>query len=574
MPVHNVEIAELFNRLADLLEFEEANPFRVRAYRNAARTIGDLPQSVTDLIREGKPLTDLPGIGEDLAGKIETVVKTGRLPPLEEIEKRFPPALTELMKIEGLGPKRVKTLYKQLKIESLKDLERAARSGKISELKGFGPRTEELILRRLERFTRRTPARTRLADAEQIVKPLLEHLKAAPGIQDLVVAGSYRRRMETVGDIDILATARNAEPVMDRFTDYEEVVEVVSKGGTRSSVRLRSGLAVDLRVVPQASFGAAIYYFTGSKAHNIAVRRIAIKKGYKLNEYGIFRGERRVAGRTEEEVFEHLGLSYIPPELRENRGEVEAAQQGTLPALITLDDIRGDLHCHTNETDGKDTLQAMVQAARDRGYEYVAITDHSRHVAMARGLDPRRLRQQIKAIDRLNAKLGGFTILKSIELDILADGTLDLPDDVLKELDLTVCSVHYKFDLPRRKQTERILRAMDNPYFNILAHVTGRLINERDPYEVDIEKILDHAAKAGCVIEINAQPSRLDISDTYAKLAKELGVKIAISTDSHSTGSLDFMRFGIDVARRGWLEAKDVINTRPLNELKKLLRRA
>lgn len=574
MPVHNVEIAGLFNRLADWLEFEGANPFRVRAYRNAARTIGDLPQSVTDLLKDGKPLIDLPGIGEDLAEKIETICKTGRLPMLDKIEKRLPPALCELMKIEGLGPKRVKTLHQRLKINSIKDLERAARSGRISEVKGFGPRTEELILRRLERFTDRSQVhRMRLADAEQVARPLLAHLKAAPGIEQLVIAGSYRRRMETVGDIDILVTARKAAPVMDRFSSYEDVVEITSKGRTRASVRLRSGLAVDLRVVPQSSFGAALYYFTGSKQHSIAVRRIAIKKGYKLNEYGIYRGERRIAGRTEEEVFERLGLSYIAPELRENRGEVEAARQGSLPALITLEDIRGDLHCHTVATDGQDTLPAMVQAARQCGYQYMAITDHSRHVAMAKGLDRKRLLQQIRTIDRLNGKLDRFTILKSIELDILADGSLDLPDDILKELDLRVCSVHYEFHLPRRKQTERILRAMDNPYFNIFAHATGRLINERDAYEIDIEKILEHAAKSGCIVELNAQPKRLDISDTYCKRAKELGVKVAISTDSHNVGNLDFMRFGIDQARRGWLEAKDVANTRPLRDLRKLFKR-
>jgi len=573
MPIHNVEIAELFNRLADLLELEGANPFRVRAYRNAARTIGGLPQSVTDMLRRGKSLTDLPGIGEDLAGKIAAVCATGRLAALEEVERRLPPALSELMKIEGLGPKRVKALYRQLKVESLKDLERAARSGRISELKGFGPKTQAAILERLERHAGQIH-RIRLADAEQIVKPLLEYLGAALGIEEVIAAGSYRRRMETVGDIDILAITGRPAPVMDRFVGYEDVVEVLSKGGTRAGVRLRSGLGVDLRVVPRSSYGAALYYFTGSKAHSIAVRGIAIKRGYKVNEYGIYRGSRRIGGRTEAEMFDRLGLSFIPPELRENRGEIEAARQGALPALVTLNDIRGDLHCHTKATDGRDTLPAMVEAARARGYEYVAITDHSRHVAMAHGLDCRRLQQQIRAIDKLNAKLDGIVILKAIELDILADGSLDLPNDVLKELDLTVCSVHYKFDLPRRKQTERILRAMGNRYFNILGHATGRLINEREGYEVDIERILEEAANTGCIVELNAQPKRLDIPDVYCKLAKELGVKIAISTDSHTTANLDFMRYGIDQARRGWLEPPDVVNTRRLPELKKLLERA
>jgi len=572
MPIHNTEIAALFNRLADLLELEDANPFRVRAYRNGARTISSLAQNVAELVKAGKDLSELPGIGEALAKKIETIVETGKLPQLEKVGARTPPALSKLMKIEGLGPRRVKTLYKQLGIRSLEDLDRAARSGKIRKLEGFGKKTEEIILHGLERFSG-AEERMKLPDAEDIAKSLVAWLKYTQGVKAVTVAGSFRRRKETVGDLDILITARKNSPVMDRFVNYDEVNEVVSRGKTRSTVILRSGLHVDLRVVPQVSYGAALCYFTGSKAHNIAVRKLGVKKGYKINEYGVFRNEKRVAGKTEKDVYKQIGLPYIAAELRENRGEIDAAKKGKLPELVTLEDIRGDLHCHTKATDGRNSLNEMVEIAKARGYEYLAITDHSRHVTVAHGLDRKRLLDEIRQIDKLNEKLDGIVVLKSIELDILEDGSLDLPDGVLKELDLTVCAVHYKFNLPRKKQTERIIRAMDNPYFNILAHPTGRLINQREAYEVDLETIMTAARKRGCFLEVNAQPDRLDLTDSYCKLAKEMGLKVAISTDAHSTGNLDYIRFGIGQARRGWLEADDVLNTRTLDDLKKLLRR-
>jgi DNA polymerase (family 10) len=360
---------------------------------------------------------------------------------------------------------------------------------------------------------------------------------------------------------------------MDRFTKYEDVRKVVSKGSTRSTVVLRSGLHVDLRAVAQASYGAALHYFTGSKAHNIAIRMMGVKKGYKINEYGVFKGEKRIAGKTEKEVYARVGLPYIEPELRENRGEIEAAREKKLPRLITLKDIRGDLHAHTRLTDGRATLEEMAGAARERGYEYLAITEHSKHVTVARGLGRKALESHIRRIDKVNGKLKGMRLLKGIELDILEDGSLDLPDAVLKELDLVVFAVHYKFDLPGKKQTERILKAIDNPYVNILAHPTGRLINERDPYEVDMERVLGALKEAGCFVELNAYPDRLDVNDVHAKMAKDMGVKVALSTDAHSTGDLDFMRYGLGQARRGWLEARDVINTRKWADLKKLLRR-
>lgn len=570
--VRNSTIADLFNRLADLLEIEEANPFRIRAYRNAARMVGGHGQSMADLLKEGRDLTKIPGIGADLAAKIRTIVETGCLPLLDEIEARVPPALGELMKIEGLGPKRVKALYETLNVHSVEDLERAARSGKIRLLHGFGAKTEGLILQRLKHFTRQE-RRVLLLEAEEVVKPLLSYLKAIEGVKNVEVAGSFRRRKETVGDLDILVTAKSAMPVMSGFAAYDEMSEVLSKGTTRASIVLKSGLHVDLRVVPQASYGAALCYFTGSKAHNIALRKIAIDQGYKINEYGIYKGRRRVAGKSEQEIYQKIGLAYIEPELRENRGEIEAAQRDGLPQLVTLDDIRGDLHCHTKSTDGHNTLEEMADAARARGYEYMAITDHSRHVTIAHGLDRKRLLAQIKEVDRLNEKLDGIVVLKSIELDILEDGSLDLPNSVLRELDLTVCSIHYKFNLPRERQTERILHAMDNAYFNILAHPTGRLINEHEAYDVDMEKVLVAARERGCVLEINAQPRRADLNDGHIKLAKEMGVRMSIATDAHSTHQLGYMRLGVGLARRGWLEAGDVINTRGLAALRKLLRR-
>lgn len=573
MPVSNAGIARLFNRLADLLEIDDANPFRVRAYRNAAQTIRGHSRSMADLVAQKEDLSELPSIGKDIAQKIKTVVETGRLPLLEQIETRVPAELSDMMKIEGLGPKRVKTLYRELKIRSIDDLERAARTGRIRRLAGFGEKTEETILRRVQAWTGQTP-RMLLAEAESVAEPLLQYLKACKGVKQLVVAGSYRRRKETVGDLDILATVKKDSDVIKRFTHYEDVGEVVSRGRTRSSVHLKSGMQVDMRVVPEVSYGAALHYFTGSKSHNIALRKIAQKRKLKINEYGVYKGDKRIASKTEEDIYKRFGLAYIEPELRENRGEIEAARDKRLPKLITVKDIRGDLHMHTAATDGRDSLMGMVEAAAERGYEYIAITDHSRHVTVANGLDEKRLRKQIEAIDRLNGKLKNIVILTAIELDILEGGSLDLPDSVLKELDLTVCAIHSKFKLARKTQTERVLRAMDNPYFNIFAHPTGRLINQRDPYDIDIEKVIEGAKERGCYLEVNAGPERLDLNDDACRMAKDLGVKVAISTDAHSVANLDLMRFGVDQARRGWLEAHDVINTRSLQALKRLMKRA
>jgi DNA polymerase (family 10) len=409
--------------------------------------------------------------------------------------------------------------------------------------------------------------------AEEIADAIVDRLKKVEGVREVIVGGSYRRKRETVADLDILATCKKGSKVMDAFVHYENVEKVVAQGDTRSTVVLRSGVQMDLRVVPGESYGAALHYFTGSKAHNIAVRTLGVKKGLKINEYGVFKGKNRIAGKTEEEVFNQVDLPFIDPELREDRGEIEAARKGKLPSLITLKDIRGDLHAHTKATDGRHSLEQMVEAARDRGYQYLAITEHSKRLSMTHGFDAERLARRNEEIDRLNEKLKGFVVLKSIEVDILTDGSLDLPDSILRELDLTVCSVHSRFNLPREKQMERILRAMDNPYFNVFAHPSGRLINEREPYDIDIEVLMKAAKDRGCIMEVNAHPDRLDLTDTDCKLAKEMGVKVVISTDAHSITDLDLMRFGVWQGRRGWLERKDVLNTRPLDELRKLVKR-
>ncbi len=568
MPVHNNDVADIFNKVADMLEMEGANQFRVRAYRKAARTIGDLTQSVSEMVSQEKDLFELPGIGKDLAGKIKEIVETGTLSQLQELEERLPPELNELMKMEGLGPKRVQALYKELDITNLKELKQAAEEEKIKELPGFGAKTQQKIIEEVDQVTEKEE-RIKLVTAEQIASSMVEYLKRGKGIKEITVAGSFRRRKETVGDLDILVTCKRGSSVMDRFVDYEDVSKMISKGKTRSSVVLRSGVHVDLRVVPQVSYGAALHYFTGSQAHNIAVRKIGVKKKLKINEYGVFKGkkDKRVAGKSEEEVFEHVGLPYIEPELREDWGEIGAAQKGRLPELVTLQDIRGDLHAHTKLTDGRHSLEEMAAAAKERGYEYLAITEHSKRVSMARGLDAKSLARRNEEIDRLNDKLEGIVLLKSIEVDILKDGSLDLPDEIPKELDLTVCAVHYDTKLSRKNQTDRIVQAMDNPYFHILSHPTGRMINERPPYDVDVEHLLEAAKARGCCMELNAHPDRLDLNDRFCKTAKEMGVKIAISTDAHSKTDLDFMRFGVYQGRRGWLEAEDVLNTYSLKKL-------
>ncbi len=572
MPIHNADIAALFEEIADRLEIQGANPFRIRAYRNAARTLGELPQEARALLEKGEDLTRLPGIGDDLATKVREIVDTGRSSLLERLRRELPPAVTELLQIPGLGPKRVKALYHDLEVQTVEQLYRAARDGRIRALPGFGEKTELNILQAVEAHVSQA-RRFKLAVAAQYADALAAHLGAASGVEQVIVAGSFRRMRETVGDLDILVTAAADSPVMQRFTAYDEVADVLSAGSTRASVVLRSGLQVDLRVVAQQAYGAALHYFTGSKAHNIAIRRIAQKLGLKVNEYGVFRGDTRIAGEDEASVYRSVGLPWIPPELREDRGEIEAAREGRLPKLVEFSDLRGDLHAHTKATDGHDSLRDMALAAKAMGLDYVAITEHSRRLTVAHGLDPLRLARQCDEIDRLNAELDGITLLKGIEVDILDDGSLDLPDDVLGRLDLVVGAVHSQFHLSRAKQTERILRAMDHPHFTLLAHPSGRLIEQRDPYDVDMLRIIRHARSRGCFLELNAHPDRLDLLDTHCQMAKEEGVLVSINSDAHSTFDFANLRYGVGQARRGWLEKDDVLNTRPLAALRRLLTR-
>lgn len=575
MPISNSEIASEFERYADLLDIDGANQYRVRAYRNAARNISSLSQSVADMVSEGKDLSKLAGVGKDLAGKLAAIVNTGSLPQLRDLKKKLPADLLDLNQLENIGPKRIAVLHKQLGVTSLEQLKDAASKGRVRDLPGFGAKTERAILKGIDILEKRSESGQRLGlpVVEEYAKPLLAFLSRVKGVERIQAAGSYRRGLETVGDLDVLVTHNRKSKVMERFVNFEDVQKVVSKGSTRSTVVMRYALQVDLRAVGGESYGAALHYFTGSKAHNIAIRRMGVKRGLKINEYGVFKGKKRIAGSEEEDVYAQVGLPYIEPELRENRGEIEAARDNRLPSLLQIGHIRGDLHAHTKATDGRSSLEQMASAAQRRGYQYLAITEHSKQVAVAKGLDAGRLEEQIKEIDRLNQKLDGIVLLKSIEVDILEDGALDLPDQLLKQLDVVVCAVHSKFNLPRDKQTERIIKALRKPYFTILAHPTGRMINQREPYEVDTERLLEAAKEERCALELNAQPERLDLRDTHCRMAKDIGVPIAISTDAHSTEELEFMRFGVLQARRGWLEPDDVLNTCTLEALRKAFRR-
>jgi DNA polymerase (family X) len=525
------------------------------------------------LIESGAELPKLPGVGADLAGKIREICESGSCALLLELHRKLPAAITALLALPGLGPKRVKALHDALKVNTVEDLERALRSGRVREVPGFGEKTEQHILQALA-ARGGEPRRFKLAVAMQYARPLVALLGRLECVREAVAAGSLRRMRETVGDADIVVSAdpHAAIAVMDAFCTYPEVAEVRARGETRSTVVLRCGLQVDLRVVPPVSYGAALHYFTGSKAHNIAIRRLGQEKGLKINEYGVFRGERRVAGETEESVFRSVGLSYIPPELREDRGEIEAARAGRLPHLVERRDLRGDLHAHTSATDGRSSMREMALAARAAALTYLAITDHSRSLTVARGLDTRRLSQQIDEIDRLNEELEGITLLKGVEVDILEDGSLDLPDSVLSRLDLVVGAVHRGFYLPREKQMKRLLRAMNSRCFTILAHPSTRLIGERGPCDLDMHALVREARRRGCFLELDAQPERLDLEDIYCQMARDEGVLVSVNSDAHSRFDFAHLDYGIGQARRGWLEAADVLNTRPLPALRRLIR--
>lgn len=569
--MENAEIARLFREMAELLEIEGANAFRIRAYRNAARVVEEHTEPVAALAGgDGKQLRALPGIGVDLAAKIQEIVRTGGLKALRQARRQAPRGAVELMRVPGIGPSRARTLAETLGIRSVAGLEKAARAGKIATLKGFGAASEQKILTELaaraggERHISR-------AVAAQYGESMLAYLRAFKGVKRAEIAGSFRRGRETVGDLDILVECTNGQAVSDHFVAYGEVRETLAHGPTKASVVLRSGLQIDLRILDATSYGAGLYYFTGSKAHNIAVRRIGQKRGLKINEYGIFKGKKQIGGRDELDVFKAVGLPFIPPELREDRGEIEAARRKQLPKLVTLDDIRGDLQMHSTGSDGRATIEEMARAAQDLGYEYIAITDHGPMMRVVQGLDDAGFRRQRKQIDKLNAKLRTLTVLAGAEVDIHPDGRLDLKDDTLAALDIVFVALHAKLDLPPDKQTERVLRALSHPHVDVFAHPTGRLINQRRGAQFDFDRVVKAAVDHGVMLEVDAQPERLDLDDVSVRAAIQAGATIVIDTDAHAPAELRLMRWGVDQARRGWAARSDVANTRPLSRFVKLL---
>ncbi|KWH32918.1 phosphoesterase [Burkholderia cepacia] len=572
MPIHNAGYAAVFAEIADMLEIQGANPFRVRAYRNAARTIADYGRDIATMIANGDDLGKIPSIGPDLASKLREIAATGTCELQQTLRHALPGAIVELLDVPGLGAKRVKALHEALHVDSLEQLRAEAKSGHVRELPGFGAKTEAHLLEAIDDRLQREPQRFLLPDAAHSLLPLLERLRAIAGVGKAVPAGSFRRRRETVGDLDILVTARDPQAVADAFVGYGEVARVLAHGKTKSSVVLANGLQVDLRVVDADAFGAALVYFTGSKAHNIALRRIAQAGGLKINEYGVFRGDERIAGATEASVYAAIGLHEVPPELREDRGEIDAARAGTLPALVERKQVHGDLHAHTDASAGRDSLRAMADAARARGFAYLAITDRAPDAGGSRnGFD--WLARQFDEIDRLNASFDDFVLLKGVEAGILEDGSLDVPDTLLGRLDLVVGAVRDGFELSRDVQTTRVLRAMDQPHFTILAHATGRVLGERDACELDVARVIAHAAARRCFVELDAQPRRLDLPDIWCREAAKAGVPVAIGSDACSTDELDNLAYGVDQARRGWLTRPDVLNTRTLAQLRPLLAR-
>lgn len=572
MPIHNTDIAKRFEEMADLLEIKGENPFRIRAYRNAARVVEDLPHELAGMVDAGQDLTDLSGIGKDLAEKIKEIVETGTIQALDTLRHALPPHIADLLKIQGLGPKRVRVLHTELNVTDLPSLKKAAEDGRIRDLPGLGEKTEQHLLESIRQQID-TERRFLRAHTTSYIVALTDYLQAVDTVQTVTVAGSYRRGRETIGDVDLLVLAEDPKTVMQQFVAYDEVQDILAQGETKSSVVLQSGIQVDLRIVPEDSYGAALHYFTGSKAHNIAMRKRAQQNQWKLNEYGLFDGDDPIAGKAEADLFEALSLPYIPPELRENRGELECTDADQLPELIETRHLRGNLHTHSRWSDGRHTIREMAQAADDAGHQYIAITDHSKRLTVANGLDEDRLIEQMEEIDGLNEECNDLTILKGCEVDIMEDGSLDLSDDVLRLLDVVIVSVHSKFALSSEQQTERIMRAMDNPWTTFVAHPTGRLLLSRPPYPVNVARLIEHAKQRGCWLECNANPQRLDLNDHYCQLAKEEGVKLVINTDAHSIQDMHHADAGIMQARRGWLEKKDVVNTRTLKQLAPLLKR-
>ncbi len=579
--VFNNSLAEIFHEIAEYLDMDNI-PFKPRAYEKAAEIIESLEGDISEIYKKGglKSLEEIPGVGVSMAEKIEEFIKTGKIKYFEELKKKIPVDMSELRKVEGLGPQSIKKLYEKLKIKNVGELEKAAQKGKIRELEGFGKKSEEKILKSLE-FLKKSSGRFLLGSVIPEIEDITEHIKKLKGVGKVTIAGSIRRMKETVGDADILVTSKKPEPIMNYFVNMPGVMKVISSGETKSAIKLKSGLNVDLRIVPEESYGAALNYFTGSKAHNIALREIAIKKGLKLNEYGLFkisgRGEKMVAGKTEQEIYKALGLDYIEPELRENTGEIELAREKNLPKLVGYSDLKGDLQVQTEWTDGSDSIETMAREASKNGLEYIVITDHTKRLAMTHGLDEKTILKQMSEIDKVNKKLKSsgikITVLKGSECDILKDGSLDLPDSVLSKLDVVGASVHSYFNLSREEQTERIKKAMQNKNVDIIFHPTGRVIQKREAYDVDMDELIKTAQKTGTVMEIDAYPERLDLKDEYIRKCVSAGVKMSIDSDAHSPAHFPYLKYGLAEARRGFAEKKDIVNAWPLEKMKTMLKK-
>ncbi len=579
--VFNNSLAEIFHEIAEYLDMDNI-PFKPRAYEKAAEIIESLEGDISEIYKKGglKSLEEIPGVGVSMAEKIEEFIKTGKIKYFEGLKKKIPVDMSELRKVEGLGPQSIKKLYEKLKIKNVGELEKAAQKGKIRELEGFGKKSEEKILKSLE-FLKKSSGRFLLGSVIPEIEDITEHIKKLKGVGKVTIAGSIRRMKETVGDADILVTSKKPEPIMNYFVNMPGVMKVISSGETKSAIKLKSGLNVDLRIVPEESYGAALNYFTGSKAHNIALREIAIKKGLKLNEYGLFkisgRGEKMVAGKTEQEIYKALGLDYIEPELRENTGEIELAREKNLPKLVGYSDLKGDLQVQTEWTDGSDSIETMAREASKNGLEYIVITDHTKRLAMTHGLDEKTILKQMSEIDKVNKKLKSsgikITVLKGSECDILKDGSLDLPDSVLSKLDVVGASVHSYFNLSREEQTERIKKAMQNKNVDIIFHPTGRVIQKREAYDVDMDELIKTAQKTGTVMEIDAYPERLDLKDEYIRKCVSAGVKMSIDSDAHSPAHFPYLKYGLAEARRGFAEKKDIVNAWPLEKMKTMLKK-
>jgi len=567
----NKELADLFEKMADILEFKGENPFKISAYRKASRILGDLTQDIEEITESGR-LKDVPGIGEGMAQKIVEYLRTGKISKYEEIKKGISDELIAMMEIPGMGPKTLSMIHKERGIDSLSKLEKAIEDGSLIGLPGIGEKKVDNIKRGIQ-LLKQSKGRMNLGIAFPVARRIVEALREKTGFEKIQWAGSLRRMKENIGDIDILATGPNQEKIIHVFTHLPEVREILASGETKASVIVEGGVQIDLRVVDEDSYGAALQYFTGSKAHNIHLRGIAKAKGIKINEYGVFKGEKKIGGRDEEDVYKALGMVWIEPELREDRGEVEAAQANSLPKLVKESEIKGDLHVHSKWSDGSSSIEEIAKMAQKRGYQYVAICDHSKSLKITHGLDETRLLRQIEEIDRLNEKLKGLQILKGTEVDILSDGRLDLSDNVLKRLDFVVAAIHSGFKQDKAKMTKRIVKALENPYVHFLAHPSGRLLGSRDPYEVDMDEIMEAAKRYGKALEINAYFERLDLDDLHCRKAKEMGIKVAIGTDAHHLDQLWMMSLGVAVARRGWLEPKDILNTLSLKEILRWCRR-